>query len=135
MRPETTNDFPSFVRVLIRHNNLFLVIKECKKEYNNWNFVGGKIEADEDIETAAVREVKEEVNLDIVNLTFLNYDIFTYSIGTWNGYYFVADVTNPASICINEPDKCRGYCWMTQDEIIPLEPFGGHKKIFNFIPK
>ncbi len=126
------NSFRSFVRVIIQHNNRFLVIKECKKGYNYWNFPGGKIETDEDKLTAARREIKEEVNLELKELHFLTSKIYTFPFfGNWNGHYFVADVICPETLHINEPTKCYGYCWMSLDEINDLSPFAGDKKILN----
>ncbi len=126
------NSFPSFVRVIIRNYNHFLVIKECKKGYNYWNFPGGKIELNEDKSLAAKREVKEEVNLNLLNLTFLTHRLYTFpTFGQWNGFYYIADVINPETIHINEPTKCYGYCWMSIEEINKLEPFAGDKEILN----
>lgn len=51
------------VEVFITHNNQVLLRKHDK--YNIWLGVGGHIELDEDPNQAAVREVKEEVGLDI----------------------------------------------------------------------
>ena len=42
-----------------------------KNERNEWDFPGGKIKFNEDIEECLKREVKEETNLDINNLKIL----------------------------------------------------------------
>lgn len=49
--------------VLVVHSNRVLLRKHDK--YNLWTGVGGHIELDEDANTAALREVKEEVGLDV----------------------------------------------------------------------
>lgn len=57
------------VEVFIVHNNKVLLRKHDK--LGIWLSVGGHIELDEDPNQAAVREVKEEVGLDITLLTNL----------------------------------------------------------------
>lgn len=52
------------VEVFIVYNNTVLLRKHDK--YDLWLSVGGHIELDEDPNEAAIREVKEEVGLDIV---------------------------------------------------------------------
>ena len=52
--------------VLIKKGNTFLLAKRNKKNYNGkWVIPGGGIDWGETIEEAAVREIKEETNLDI----------------------------------------------------------------------
>ena len=51
------------VDVFVVHNDKVLIRKHEK--YHKWFAVGGHIELDEDPNEAAIREVKEEVNLDI----------------------------------------------------------------------
>src|SRR5512133_1197460 len=51
------------VEVFVVHNGKVLLRKHDK--YNIWLSVGGHIELDEDPNQAAVREVKEEVGLDV----------------------------------------------------------------------
>lgn len=61
------------VEVFIVHKNKVLLRKHDK--YKIWLSVGGHIELDEDPTEAAVREVKEEVGLDIDLLDDLKPDI------------------------------------------------------------
>jgi len=49
-----------------------LLIKRDKPPFENkWAFPGGFVEIDENLETAAFRELKEETNLDSIELTQL----------------------------------------------------------------
>lgn len=52
------------VEVFVVYKNKVLL--RLHDKYNMWFSVGGHIELDEDPNTAAIREVKEEVGLDIV---------------------------------------------------------------------
>lgn len=55
------------VAVIINSNSEILIAKRHQHLHQGgkWEFPGGKIEADESVETAIVRELKEEVALDV----------------------------------------------------------------------
>ena len=65
---ELSDKFPISIKALIVDGNKILCLKN---ERNEWDFPGGKINFDEDIEEGLKREVKEETNLDIKNLKIL----------------------------------------------------------------
>ena len=53
------------VNSAIVHNNKILLIKRIKEPYTGyWSMPGGKLEFGETIEECAVRELKEETNID-----------------------------------------------------------------------
>ena len=60
--------FPVSVKAIIIDNNRVLCLKN---ERNEWDFPGGKITFNEDIEDSLKREVLEETNLNIKNLNIL----------------------------------------------------------------
>ena len=99
------------------------------KKLNKWLFVGGHIEENEDLETAVIREVKEETNLDIellgerypreidyirpfalqrnvVNDNHVHVDIF-----------YVALVKDKTKIKAKE-DEVLNYRWFSENEIL-----------------
>jgi 8-oxo-dGTP diphosphatase len=56
------------VKGLILHEGKVLIVQRAKDDEiggGTWELVGGKIEFGEDLETALVREIKEEVGLDV----------------------------------------------------------------------
>lgn len=61
--PEVECNFCATACILNKHKNKILFIHH--KKLDKWLFVGGHVEKNEDIETAVLREVKEETNLDI----------------------------------------------------------------------
>ena len=65
---ELSDKFPVSVKAIIIDDNKILCLKN---ERNEWDFPGGKLNFDEDIEDCLRREVKEEVNLDIKDLKIL----------------------------------------------------------------
>ena len=84
---------------LINENNEVLIsLRKNRKEYNDyWEYPGGKVENDETLEQALVREIKEELNLEIAKsciapLTFAvdeqeKYQkiLFLYVCRKWDG--------------------------------------------------
>jgi 8-oxo-dGTP pyrophosphatase MutT (NUDIX family) len=65
---DLSDKFPISIKVLIIDNDKFLCLKN---ERNEWDFPGGKINFNEDIEECLIREVKEETNLSINSLNIL----------------------------------------------------------------
>ena len=65
---ELCDKFPVSIKAIIIDNNKVLCLKN---ERNEWDFAGGKINFNEDVEKSLRREVKEETNLNIKNLNIL----------------------------------------------------------------
>jgi 8-oxo-dGTP pyrophosphatase MutT (NUDIX family) len=65
---ELSDKLPVSIKAIIVDDNKILCLKN---ERNEWDFPGGKINFNEDVEACLKREVKEEVNLDIKNLNIL----------------------------------------------------------------
>ena len=65
---DLSDKFPVSIKAIIIDDNKALCLKN---ERNEWDFPGGKINFDEDVEEGLIREVKEETNLDIKNLKIL----------------------------------------------------------------
>lgn len=65
---------PLTVDAVIIRNNKILFIQRGKQPFKNyWALPGGYVDWNETIDEAVVREVKEELNLDVENLVFVNY--------------------------------------------------------------
>jgi A/G-specific adenine glycosylase len=90
-----------------------------------WEFPGGKVHENETPEQACIREIKEEVNLDISIDTFLTrvkhaYTHFKISMDIFNCTYVSGDLK------LNGPVDFR---WVTADEL-ELYPFPGADRKF-----
>ena len=76
----------------------------------------GNMKQGENIYEALVREVKEETNLDVVNVKSYigNFDYISGSGKKARQYNFVLDVKNTENIILTEHDE---YNWLTIEEI------------------
>ena len=65
---ELSDKFPISIKAIIIDDNKVLCLKN---ERNEWDFPGGKIDFNEDVEECLRREIKEETNLSVNNLNIL----------------------------------------------------------------
>lgn len=100
-----------FVRVLINDDDgYFLAIAENRKDRIIWNFPGGTVEKGENPRDAAIREIREELNIEISEIVHLYDEQFVFDGTTWTGSFFRAlEFKNKPRI--NEPHKCVGYAY------------------------
>ena len=104
--------------IILNEKNQVLIMS--RKTYD---FMGGidelpsgNMEQGENIYEALVREVKEETNLDVVNVKSYigSFDYISGSDKKARQYNFVLDVKNIENIILTEHDK---YNWLTIEEI------------------
>lgn len=104
---KTRNNKRLGVGIILQDQNenyiLHLRDKNAKTMTGQWSLVGGEVNKDEDPETAAVREVKEETNLNILEIKRIKKINFN---SEWNAIIFKATVnTNIDKIKISEGKK------------------------------
>ena len=111
-----------FVRLIIEKENKYLLIKEVKGNwYNAWNFPGGKVDLGENSSIAALRELKEEMNIEKTKLELLYETDCNFNNELWHGFYFLCSDIDLESLKVMEPTKCDGYCFFNFDELKKLK--------------
>lgn len=111
-----------FVRLIIKKGNKYLLIKEVKGNwYNAWNFPGGKVDKGETAENAALRELKEEMNLEQTKLHLLYETDCSFNNEPWHGFYFICSDFDLEKLKVMEPTKCDGYCFFSFEELKQLK--------------
>ena len=83
-----------FVRVIIEGEpGKYLIMREIRPgipESDIWNFPGGGVEAGENPDAAARRELKEEFDLDITEMKLVHRATCVFSFGPREGFFFQA---------------------------------------------
>ncbi len=107
------------VGVCIINKGKFLIGKRLGKHgKNTYAFPGGHMEYGESWFDTAKREVKEETNLDIVDMTFfgITNDIYEETKKHYITIFVLAKYEGDEVINC-EPEKCSGWNWVTINEV------------------
>ena len=104
--------------MIIKENKVLLLFH---KEHKYYLFPGGKLESGETFEQAARREVKEELNINVI----LKKPLGTFKFTAYTGQYFEGKaflIKNIiGTIKLLEPHKFDHLFWM------PIEEYNKHK--------
>ena len=106
---------------LVQGNEVLLAQRSFQSDWapGMWHVPGGKVEAGETVEAAALREITEEIGVEVqlVDVAFRgivaydqasgrHVDTFCFSTNRWTG--------NPS---IKEPQKCEALDWFALDSM------------------
>ena len=111
-------------RSIIVDNDRMLLLQRSLQDRHNpglWEFPGGKIDPDEDMETGSKREILEETGLVIESTSELSYvDTMMISSGRYEGRLYVAlfrtAVLLSGDVVISDEDG--SYSWDTLEEAV-----------------
>jgi len=98
-----------------------------------WSFPGGHLEFGETIFAAAVREAKEETNLDIADLRVVSVsDELRYLVSEGKHYVVIGFKAGAyqGKLQLTEPDKWQEWSWFSLDNL-PSPLFEGTEQIIN----
>jgi 8-oxo-dGTP pyrophosphatase MutT (NUDIX family) len=116
-------------RYFIRHNKPF------DGHYDEWNMIFGSVEPEEDLSSAAIREVHEESGIIIEQtaLTDLHYSLsYIATAGPTIIHFFSAKVRSiDAPVSLNE--ESIGYDWATIDDVSQRVPYTEQVEAFTLI--
>lgn len=108
---------------LIVEDGKFLITQRASYDSNGgkWEFAGGKVEDGESLETALVRELKEELNLQTKVIRLFGRNEFKTERATFDLYLYLCRRLS-GTIYLTEHDDFK---WITLDEIPNYEFLGG----------
>ena len=95
---DLSDKFPVSIKAIIIDDNKALCLKN---ERNEWDFPGGKINFNEDVEECLKREVMEETNLNIKNLKILKPFNLKFNDVPVFSVLYSAEISCDSSISIN----------------------------------
>lgn len=100
--------------IILNPDGLILIGKREGSHAPYWSIPGGYLEPGETFEAAAIREVKEETGLDIVNPTVVG---VSNNLETWKAEsvhvvsVFLLAKEFSGDLKVMEPEKCSGWQW------------------------
>ena len=105
---------------LVVDGDSFIVIQEAEKSVRGkWNIPGGHAEPDEDLFTSAIREVKEETNLDIKLEGLLG--IYQHKSPNGNNVVKVVFTASAITFDLSFPeDEIMNAKWIEFDDFLKL---------------
>jgi 8-oxo-dGTP diphosphatase len=94
--------------------------QNCRDEQDTWDFGGGGVDFGDTVEETIVKEIKEELDADVLNLEFLGYrDMFREIEGQqshWVSFQFLVEVDRE-QVKNNEPHKFDAVEWFHLDAL------------------
>lgn len=106
------------VAAVIKHDNKIFTTRRGYGEFENmWEFPGGKIEAVETREDALIREIKEELELDIKVSTYITTVEYDYSNFHLTMHCFICEVCG-GELQLNAHNAVK---WVSLEELDNLQ--------------
>jgi len=130
-------DYLDVVAAIIVHNGQVLAVQRGDYKYDyisyKYEFPGGKVEKNESKEDALIREMQEELMIDIFNLQYFTTVEHSYPDFSVKLYAYICEVDN-RDITLTEHikaqwlpiEKLENLDWMDADKPI-MEKLLGHK--------
>ncbi len=104
--------------IIIKDNKILVTQRSEKMNLPlKWEFPGGKIEENETAEECILREIKEELNIEIKIIRKLEFRSYNYNIITITLIPFIADFVKGEIILSEHKD----YKWLNLEELKNLE--------------
>lgn len=97
-----------------------------------WNLPGGKQEKEEDAVTCAIREVNEELALEISDLEEIFSDDLTFEGVEWVAHFYFAGCAK-GKPTLNEPNKIKGVQFISEFDNVAFS--SGLDPLFEFLSK
>ena len=108
--------------IYAKNTDRFLFLLRNGRSFSgSWGLVGGKINKNEAVGHALIREIKEEIDLDVSEERIVPLEIFTSPNKKFLFYSYLLLVNKEFMPKLN--DEHRGYCWCyLEDHPKPLHP-------------
>ena len=106
------------VLVGILHNDKILLARSSRHRPGFYSILAGFVESAETLEQAAVREVKEEVGIDITNLRYVGSQSWPFPHSLMTG--FIADYAGGDIVC--QPQEIEEAGWYSLKELPQVPP-------------
>ena len=112
---------------VVLNKNEKILITQRKDLNNKWEFPGGKINPKESIQNSIIREIKEELNIDVV----YNKILFKIEHKPFRLIFVMCDYIS-GKICLKEH---LNFMWIEKTDLIKYDFLEGDKNFINFYLK
>lgn len=94
---------------IIDDSNRVLIAQrpQNKSLANKWEFPGGKLEEGETLEKCIVREIKEELNLDVLPIQYIGQESFDYEHASVTLHLFIGRIISDSKVVLHEHQKVK----------------------------
>ncbi|MBI2129564.1 NUDIX domain-containing protein [Candidatus Woesearchaeota archaeon] len=116
--------------IIVRNNKILLMLRKNQSE---WSIPGGKVELNEKSGDTAVREIKEELGIDIKIKKFLTLTETFSNKMHWVSIVYIADILK-GDPRIMEPEEHADVKWFSLDDL-PENHFLPSKLAIEFYKK
>lgn len=117
--------------ILDKNQNIYLLHRN-KKGFTQWELPGGKVEPNETVEQAAVRELEEELGVTVTLKKMLGETHFNEGDLEYAYTWFLAEV-NEGAMSICEPETFDDLRSFSFDELPNLQLSNNMKKLYESI--
>jgi mutator protein MutT len=116
--------------ILIKDNKILLgKRKNTEVGSGTWGLPGGRVDFGEKAENTAIREVKEETNFNVEEITFLTYSDDVYENEHWVTLFYIT--SHFTGVLENkEIDKCEEWKWFDINKM-PKNCFSAIKEVIS----
>jgi ADP-ribose pyrophosphatase YjhB (NUDIX family) len=107
------------MHALVEYDGKYLIMQRANHRSNPgyWNCVTGHVKEDENVETTAIREVKEETNLDGEIIKTADILVHNTKDQRWVVLAYLVKVNDITNIKIDESES-QAYKWIEKDDEI-----------------
>ena len=119
------------VAAVIKKNDLFLIANRSFEDNSQgiWEFPGGKVEENETFTSALIREIKEELSLNIkVGNMIATIDLNKTDKNIYVHYYYAIIVSG--QICLNVHSEFK---WVPHNQLKSFTYIDGDRHILNYL--
>lgn len=104
--------------VIVRREGKVLIgIRKSAHGNGTWGFPGGHVEFKEGLLEAALRETREETDLELVNARVMTFTEDIFPEKHYVTFFIVADSTDNRKPQILEPEKLERWEWRAWDDL------------------
>lgn len=94
---------------IIKNKKLLLL---WKRNQDHYEFPGGKVEDNETLKEAAIRETKEELGVDVKILKYAGCEEFNTKNKNFKAHKYIAKIIGKRKPKVMEPNKFKEFFWL-----------------------